>query len=159
MKLFNFFKKKVEIEEEVESEVQSEETSTKLNELERITYGSFYAWDSKETNGSMVWDYKEKDYKVLPPLDRVIGMIDSDKRYCLDPVTGKQFFIFLPSTETEYKSIRAFDIKDILIELDRQKTAIKEERDKKFMDNRIQYLKNLNSKVEVDLCNISMNNE
>ena len=147
MKLFNFFKKKVEIEEEVQDKVQ------------RIIYGSFYAWDSKETNCSMVWDYKEKDYKVLPPCDRVIGMIDSDKRYCLDPVTGKQFFIFLPSTETEYKSIRAFDIKDILIELDRQKSEIEEERNKKFRDNRVQYLEELNSKVEVDLCNTSMSNE
>lgn len=165
MKLFNFFKKKVEIEEEVESEVQSEvqseETSTKLNELERITYGSFYTWHSttNDLDTTMVWDYKEKDIKVLPPNDKAIGMINTDDTYCIDPDNGKQFFIFTPSAETKYKAIRAFDIKDILIELDRQKIAIKEERDKEFMDNRIQYLKNLNSEVKVDLCNKSMNNE
>lgn len=160
MGLFNFFKKKVEVEEEVQPEVKTEETSIKLDELERITYGSFYAWESDiDYNVTAVWDFKEKDFKASPYRDKVIGMIETDHMYCIDPDTGKQFFIFVPSKDVEYKSIRAFNIKDILIELDMQKSAIKKERNKMFRDARVQYLESIDSKVEVDLCNTSMSNE
>lgn len=162
MKIFNFFKKKVEIEEEVQPEVETEETVIKPDGLYRITYGSFYTWGSTTENikTSAVWDYQDKDCKSYPPnSDKTIGIIDTDDTYCIDPDTGKQFFIFTPIRELEYKSIRAFDIKDILIELDRQKSVIEEKTIKRFRDKRVQFLKDMNSKVEVDLCNKSMNDE
>ena len=168
MNIYNFFKNKVEAEEEV----QFEETvinpdgfyridhGSNLDGFYRIDYGSFYTWGSTENfTTTAVWDYLYKNPKVPPPNNSAIGIIDTDDTYCIDPDTGKQFFIFVPKREVEYKSIRAFDIKDILIELDRQKSVIEEKRNKRYRDDRVRFLEDINSNIKVDLCNKSVNDE